>query len=303
MVIFAVSAMTVPAQEPGALTMSPASMTKLGTVDARFVSYNVEMVEVTGGRFWKPYKSAAEGQGALKPPAPADANQQVGINPALFQYRAPINLANPRLRKLAEALGPSYVRVSGTWANSTFFQEGDQAAPAEAPKGFRGVLTRAQWKGVVDFVRATGGEIVTSVAISPGTRDADGAWTAAQAKAFFDFTKSVGGKIAATEFMNEPTFPAQGGAPPGYDAAAFARDAKIFAAFLRKESPQTVFLGPGGVGEGISLAPGGMKMKLLESGDLLNATGGIFDAFSYHFYGAVSRRCMGAMSVDKALGA
>ncbi len=35
----------------------PAKMPKLGTVDPRFISYNVEMVEVTGGRFWKPYSA------------------------------------------------------------------------------------------------------------------------------------------------------------------------------------------------------------------------------------------------------
>ena len=296
------AALALPAQEPRAIPLSPANMTKLGTVDPRFVSYNVEMVEVTGGRFWKPYKSAADAQGAPKPPAPVDANQQVGVNPALFQYRPPIDLANPRLRKLADAIAPSYVRVSGSWANSTFFQDDDKAASADAPKGFRAVLTRAEWKGVVDFVRATSGQIVTSVAISPGTRDADGLWTPEQAKAFFDFTKSIHGSIAATEYMNEPTFPGPGGAPPGYDAVAFARDAKIFAAFLRKESPQTIYLGPGGVGEGVSLT-GGIKMKLIETEDILKSTGSIFDAFSYHFYGAVSRRCMGNMSIDKALTA
>jgi hypothetical protein len=31
-------------------------MRKIGTVDERFQSYNVEMVEVIGGRFWKPYR-------------------------------------------------------------------------------------------------------------------------------------------------------------------------------------------------------------------------------------------------------
>jgi hypothetical protein len=34
-------------------------MPRLGTVDERFQSYNVEMLEVTGGRFWKPYGAAA----------------------------------------------------------------------------------------------------------------------------------------------------------------------------------------------------------------------------------------------------
>ena len=37
------------------LSVTPASMARIGAVDERFQSYNVEMVEVTGGRFWKPY--------------------------------------------------------------------------------------------------------------------------------------------------------------------------------------------------------------------------------------------------------
>lgn len=300
--VFAAGVLALSAQEKTAITLAPSNMPKLGAVDPRFASYNIEMVEVTGGRFWKPYKSAAT-ETAAKPLTSSDANQQVGVSPALFQDRPPINLANPRLRKLAQALGPSYIRVSGSWANSTFFQGDDQPAPTEPPQGFKAVLTRAQWKAVIDFARATGGEIVTSFAISPGTRDDEGVWTPAQAKAFLDFTKSAGGNIAATEFMNEPTFPGPGGAPAGYDAVAYAEDAKLFAAFLRKESPETIFLGPGSVGEGVSLVAGGLKMKIVETEDILKETGPMFDAFSYHFYGSVSHRCMGDMSVDKALTA
>lgn len=280
---------------------NPAKMPKLGTVDARFASYNVEMVEVTGGRFWKPYDTAAE----PARPAGAEVNQQVGVNPNLFQQRGPIDLGNQRLRNLARALSPSYVRVSGSWQNSTYFQNDDQPAMKEPPKGFRGVLTRAEWKGVVDFVHATDGEIVSSVAVSPGTRDAAGVWTPAQAKAFFDYTRSIGGTIAATEFMNEPTIPGPGGAPEGYDAAAYGRDAKLFGQFLRKESPKTTYLGPGSVAEGAPMTSGGSapRFKLLPSDDLMRASGPIFDAFSYHFYGSVSHRCGGDMTADKAFAA
>jgi hypothetical protein len=276
-------------------------MPALATVDARFLSYNVEMVEVTGGRFWKPYQSTATSP--AQPNSPPDSNQPVGVDPNLYQYRPPIDLSNPRLRKLAAALEPSYLRVSGTWQNSTYFQDDDEPALKQPPKGFNSVLTRAEWKAVVDFARQVGAEIVTSAAISPGTRDADGVWTPAQAKAVFDYTRSLGSSITAIEFMNEPTFAMVGGAPQGYDAAVFARDAKIFATFLRKESPATIFLGPGSVGEGVSLGPAGMKLKLITTDDLMQATGPIFDAFSYHFYGTVSRRCAGSVTIDQALSA
>jgi hypothetical protein len=294
----AVSASATGAQQKPSLAVAPSEMPKLSTVDARFLSYNVEMVEVTGGRFWKPYQSTPAD--LAKPPA---ANQPVGMDPNLYQYRQPIDLSNPRLRKLAAALGPAYLRVSGTWQNSTYFQDDDQPALKQPPKGFNSVLTRAEWKAVVDFARQVDAQIVTSAAISAGTRDADGIWTPVQAKAVFDYTKSLGGSIAAIEFMNEPTFAMMGGAPQGYDAAAYARDAKVFAAFLREESPATTFLGPGSVGEGVSLGPAGMKLKLLTTEDLMKASGPIFDAFSYHFYGAVSRRCGGTVKIEQALSA
>jgi len=38
-------------------SLDPAKMPAIGTVDERFQSYNIEMVEVIGGRFWKPYGS------------------------------------------------------------------------------------------------------------------------------------------------------------------------------------------------------------------------------------------------------
>ena len=37
------------------VSLDPAKMARIGTVDERFQSYNVEMLEVTGGKFWKPY--------------------------------------------------------------------------------------------------------------------------------------------------------------------------------------------------------------------------------------------------------
>jgi heparanase len=263
-------------------SIHPETFARVGAVDERFQSYNIEMVEVTGGRFWKPYDSIA------KPDQPA-GNQPAGMNGSLYEYRPPIDLSNPRLRKLAAALGPAYLRVSGTWANTTWFQDSSGLAPSAAPTGFKGILTRQQWKGVIDFAKAANARIVTSFAVSDGVRDAKGVWTPSQAQALLAFTQANGGSIAAAEFMNEPTFPQIGGAPAGYDGAAFARDLGVFKTFMRQASPQTLILGPGGVGEGSMLASSGMKT--LKSEEILTATGPAFDAFSYHTYGAVSSRC------------
>ncbi len=261
-------------------------MPKIGTVDPRFQSYNVEMVEVIGGRFWKPYASKTAA------PEAAKSSTLGGIDPALFEQRTPIDLTSPRLRKLAAALGPAYLRVSGTWANTLYFQDSDAPAPAAPPDGFGGVLTRPEWKRVVEFSKAVDAPIVTSFATSMGTRDASGTWTPVEAGKFLDYTTSIGGSIAAAEFMNEPTFVTAAGVPKGYDAAAYGRDFAIFQPFFRKAAPNALLLGPGSVGEGIDFVP----MKLLPSKDLLAAMGpNPVDVFSYHFYGGVSERCNAAM--------
>ncbi len=200
-------------------------------------------------------------------------------------------------------MGPAYVRVSCTWANSVYFQGSDTAVPAKAPSGFSGVLTRAEWKGVIDFSHAVNAEIVTSVATGPGSRDAQGVWTSDQARQLFEYTESAGGRIAASEFMNEPTYAAMGGAPKGYDAASYGRDVAVFRTFLRKTAPETLLLGPGSVGEGPFAMP--MGGGVLKSEDLLRVVGPVFDVFSYHLYAAASQRCvsMGTSSQTAAAAA
>jgi hypothetical protein len=254
--------------------VAPATMPRIGTIDDRFQSYNVEMVEVTGGAFWRPYE--------------LDGASPAGLA-GLFAYRPPIDLSRVRLRRLAAALGPAYVRVSGTWANSTFFSDAEPAADAPPP-GFAGVLTRWQWSGVLEFAHEVDARIVTSFATCAGARDASGLWAPAQARRLLEFTTSCGGRVAAAELTNEPTLPGIGGAPPGYDAAAYGRDFRAFLAFARRAAPELLVLGPGSVGEtdgswGLSDAPGALRTR-----DLLAASGRGVDAFSYHHYGAISRR-------------
>jgi hypothetical protein len=253
------------------LLVDPTKMTGVGTVDERFQSYNIEMVEVTGGRFWKPY-------GSVPPTAGAD----------LYAYRPPIDLNRIKLRRLAAALAPAYMRISGTWANSTYFSDTENPTSA-LPAGFNGILTRGQWRDVVDFSQAVDAKIVTSFAISPGTRDAAGGWTPDQAARLLAYTRVLGASIAAGEFMNEPDLPAISGAPAGYDAAAYGRDFKIFRSFIKQKAAEVMVLGPGAAGEAPLAA------------DLLAASGPAVDVFSYHHYGTLSERCIGTSTPEAAL--
>jgi heparanase len=87
-------------------------MPAIATIDNRFESYNVEMAEVIGGKFWKPYDSAT--LASLRTNAAAaqtgrSAALVIGQDPNMFEARPPIDLGSSRLRRLASALGPAYL--------------------------------------------------------------------------------------------------------------------------------------------------------------------------------------------------
>jgi hypothetical protein len=290
-VIAALTGIQKAAAQVPTLSVEPSRLPRFGTIDERFQSYNVEMLEVTGGNFWKPYGASASAPSARG--AAGAGNTPGDRNPDLYEYRAPIDLLNPRLRTLAAALAPAYVRVSGTWANTTYFAENDET-PSTPPGGFSAVLGRERWKGVIDFAHAVDAKIVTSMATSPGVRNAAGLWQSDQARRFIAYTKSVGGRIAAAEFMNEPTLAAVGGAPKGYDAAAYGRDFKAFHGFIKASEPDLIVLGPGSVGE-TTASQSSMQYdpEVISTRDMLAASESGIDAFSYHHYGATSQRCSG----------
>jgi len=268
--------------------VDPGSLPAVGKVDKRFQSYNVEMVEVIGGRFWAPYPKPGQA------PVKADGKKSGGVDLAagMFRKREPLDLKHEhRLRVLAKALGPAYVRVGGAWANSVYFQDDDAPAVAAPPKGYTGVLTRAQWAGVVDFAKATDAQIVTSFGVSDGARDAQGVWNPDQARRLLAYTRSLGGDIHAAELINEPNVGTKVGLPKTYDAATFAKDQAVFRALVKSDAPKMKTVGPATTGEaGFMLFPGmdaGLTTEALMSAEPRAQ----FDVFAYHFYGTVSKRC------------
>ena len=261
------------------------NLKQVAEVEERYQSVNVEMCEVVGGDFWIPYdlvdreKVQAKGFAALKRTIPA------------------VNLYDKKLRTLASALGPMYIRVSGTWANTTYFQDNDDPKLESAPEGYENVLTRAEWKGVIDFCKATNSKLVTSFAISDGIHDKAGNWTPAQIEPLIKFTKSLGGEIYAAEMFNEPSHAGHGGAPEGYDATWYAKDFAVFKDFVEEAYPEMKILGPGSTGEG-GIIPGG----IISTDDIMTAAPKPeFEVFTYHYYGGVSKRCMGQLTPENAL--
>lgn len=264
-----------------------AELPPVARIDPRFQSYNVEMVEVTGGRFWAPYGG------------PPDE---------VYRQRPPIDLANPRLRAAARLLAPAYMRVSGTWANTTYVPAAGENLTAP-PEGFKQVLQRSQWHGVVAFSRAVDAPIMTSFAVSAGTRDAEGRWRSDQAQRLLDLTREAGGELAAAEFFNEANLPSLAALPAGYKVGDYLADYATFHDWARHSAPGMKLFGPGtigGAGGGEKAAANERDPLGFESIEAMAAgTRDRIDGFSYHFYGSVSVRCeslgIGTAQKDQAL--
>jgi hypothetical protein len=69
----------------GSGSLDPSTMKKIATIDERYQSYNVEMAEVTGGSFWKPYsKASASPSPASASSSDSYANVPGGMDPSII---------------------------------------------------------------------------------------------------------------------------------------------------------------------------------------------------------------------------
>lgn len=266
--------------------IEPGKLLGIRKVDERLVSYNVEMTEVTGGTFWKPY-TKEQIEGTEEFPPIADFSDMAG----LMKVFEPIDLYNKRLTTLAKALGPVYVRVSGSWATGTYY-DFDGHTNGEIPEGYQAVLTKAQWDGVLDFIKSVDAKLLISVANSEGAHRADGTWDETQAKLLFDYSRDYGVPIYAAEFMNEPNTMTLGGTPKGYTLKDFGRDQDFFYHFIRENYPDTLLVGPCAC-ENPQNEDGPLKMVGLNfppTESLLDECKELADVFSYHSYAGVSER-------------
>jgi len=270
--------------------LEPSLLKPIRTMNPRLVSYNVEMTEVTGGTFWKAY-TEAQIDGLEPVPAP-DFSKGMA---AMHQWYDPIDTANPRLIKLAKALGSCWVRVSGTWATKTYY---DFENTGSVPEGYQNRLTKEQWISLLNFVRAVNGKLMISVANCDGLHAAHEPWNPSQAEKIFALSKAEGVPVAAVEFCNEPNMIEITGFPKGYTPADFRRDQDLFHRWVRQNYPECIIVGPSdtdpaamrdentpGGGAGIADA-----IKSCTTEELMDGCPEKLDVFSHHYYNGISER-------------
>ncbi len=286
---------------PNCIRLEPAALKPLREINPMLMSYNVEFAEVTGGTFWKAYTPE---QIAGTEPFHVEPSKD-GIEAMykdLMQVYPPIDLYNEKLRALARALGPAWVRVSGTWATKTYY-DFDGTTGGKAPDGYLNVLTKEQWIGVLDFVKAIGAKLIVSVSNCPGLHSAEEPWPCTEAEKLFRLSAEYGVPIDAAEFTNEPNMMEDTGFPKGYTPAHYRRDQDLFFTWLRENYPNCLRVGPSTTGgDNLSFGKGnksgGIEQLVVNScncADLMEGTTEPLDVFSYHYYNGLSDRLASVM--------
>ena len=282
------------------IKLSDSPLQVIRTVNDKLMSYNVEFTEVTGGTFWKAY--TPEQIAGTEKFSVGGADNIGAAMASLMQVYPPIDLYSEKLRKLAKEFGPVWVRVSGTWATKTYY---DFEGTGVTPEGYQNRLTKEQWIGVLDFVKAINAKLLISVANCEGLHAHDVPFDLSQAKKIFELTKEYGATIDATEFVNEPNMLDITGFPAGYTAEDYARDQDIYFKWVHENYPETLCVGPcnteGTMGDSEKrkdMPVGGVEAlsgNMASCDDLMRGTTEPMEVYSYHYYNGISERLEAVM--------
>lgn len=286
------------------IRIGPEKLKALHEQNPCLVSYNVEFAEVTGGTFWKAY---TPGQIAGTEPFLIESDEgsiMSGGEEDLMQVYPPIDLYNEKLRRLTRELGTAWCRVSGSWATKTYYDFEGRYTDGSVPDGYLNVLTKEQWIGVLDFVRACGLKLMVSLANCPGLHTAQEPWPYTEAEKLFGLSRAYGVPISAAEFVNEPNMIEDVGFPDGYTVADYHRDADRFATWLREHYPECLYVGPSTtLGDNVIFGSPELDAEGLEKvvgrtvgcDDLMRGMKQPLDVFSYHYYNGFSDRLPSVM--------
>jgi heparanase 1 len=251
--------------------------TPLAELPAEYLSVSIDSSQLVGGLWWNQAADRVEGGSGTVP-------------------AALIDLADPRLRALAAALAPAWLRVGGSEADRIYYDmdAGARTGPGgpNGQPGYRATLGRQRWDELVAFAGGAGLRLAFTINAGPGPRS-DGAWRADNARALLGHAARAGQKVDAWEFGNELNgywfvHGPDSLVAPGQYAADFRRFAELVGDF----QPASLRVLQGSafwpvLGEAAAPLLGFMDGRLAAAGPYV-------DRVNWHYYPQQSRRAPAA---------
>lgn len=239
------------------------------TVDENYLSFALDTAQVSGGKWWDSSLSTSGGRGSHPVP--------------------PFDFTPPRLKALARALAPAYLRIGGSEADLAYYDMG--AGTAALPHDFESRITRERYDAVFGFARDAGLKLFFDLNAGPGNRGHDGAWNPANALELMRYASQSHQWPAAWEFGNEVNaFWLIQGLSHQISAHRYSEDYRLARATLQSFDSASKLAGPASaywpwLGEPLAFFFGEMK-------DFLGDTPrGSVDVVTWHFYPTESQRC------------
>jgi len=221
----------------------------------RFLSVALDTAHVVGAPFW------------------GNATAEQGM----------VNLADPTLRRLAAAIGPSYLRVGGTDADRVVYDLRSSPTPSVVANGVK-TITAARWGELADFATAIDFQLMFTLNFGPASRDENGDWDPDSASALVAHARRRGDPVAVWEAGNELNafllLHKQWLRPSRY-----VTDVSRLRDLIARTMPGARVAGPAvafwpGVGEGIPFMNA-----------FLSEVGGGIDIVTWHYYPTQSSHC------------
>ncbi|WP_083915313.1 glycoside hydrolase [Gilvimarinus chinensis] len=189
-------------------------------VDARYLSFSIDISVLVGGFWWEGSEGTRRGLGTLRVP--------------------PIQLNQKKLDLLVRDLGPSYLRVGGSEADKIHYF----SAPETEPDAL--VLTQKQWDRLHSFLQRNDLHLIFTVKYGLFTRRDHGQWCGDELQSLLDYSVRNEYKIHVFELGNElNAYWAFHGLRAQPKARDLAVDYATFTRQIRQNYPEARISGPG----------------------------------------------------------
>ncbi|MBJ7539351.1 glycoside hydrolase [Marinomonas transparens] len=207
-----------------AVSVSLNSMTPITKVNARFLSFSIDISVLAGGFWWEDSKSTQRGLGT--------------------QRVDPLDLNQPKLDLLIQALGPAYIRVGGSEADKVHYFTSPKKAPAESSNAL--VLTQEMWHNLHDFCQRNKLALTFTMKYGLFERSKQGAWQSNEVERLLQYSHEHDQHIDTFELGNElNAYWAFHGFTSQPSAKNLAKDYDTFIRCVRRHNPNAKIAGPG----------------------------------------------------------
>lgn len=207
-------------ETPAHYTLPAASTEPVFMVDARYLSFSIDISVLAGGFWWEGSRGTRRGLGTLRVP--------------------PLELHRKKLDRLVKALGPSYLRVGGSEADKIHYFECDEAA-ADAL-----VLKRETWDSLHDFIQRNNLKFAFTFKYGLFNRKLHGEWVGTEIQKLLFYSLAKNYVIDVCELGNElNAYWAFHGIASQPRAKNLAHDYTTFAQLIRRYYPNIRICGPG----------------------------------------------------------